>query len=83
MEGAGYEVFAVNPTTDEVEGDRCYPALADIPDGVDAVVISTNPNVAPDLVRQCAAEASQPSSVPGLSHSITAARPSDSGSPFR
>lgn len=54
LKGAGYEVFAVNPKTDEVEGDRCYPALADIAGGVDAVVVATHPDIAPDLVRQCA-----------------------------
>ena len=37
----GYEVFAVNPNTDEVEGDRSYHDLKCIPDGVDAVVITT------------------------------------------
>ena len=32
----GYQVFAVNPNTNEVEGDRCYQDLASIPGGVDA-----------------------------------------------
>jgi uncharacterized protein len=27
----GYEVFAVNPNADEVEGDRCYHDLRSIP----------------------------------------------------
>ena len=39
----GYEVFAVNPNTGQVEGDRCYPDLASIPGGVEAVVIGTGP----------------------------------------
>jgi uncharacterized protein len=42
----GYEVYAVNPNTDEVEGDRCYHDLHSIPDGVDAVVIATTPETA-------------------------------------
>ena len=37
----GYEVFAVNPNADTVEGDPCYRSLAAIPGGVDAVVIAT------------------------------------------
>ena len=37
----GYEVFAVNPNADEVEGDRCYHDLSSIPGGVDGVVIAT------------------------------------------
>ena len=42
----GYEVFAVNPNADEVEGDRCFHDLGSIPGGVDAVVIATRPELA-------------------------------------
>jgi uncharacterized protein len=49
----GYQVFAVNPNTDRVEGDRCYPDLASIPGGVDAVVIGTRPQIAEDTMREC------------------------------
>src|SRR5215470_7424375 len=50
----GYQVFAVNPNTGRVEGDRCYPDLASIPGGVDAVVIGTRPEIAGDTMRECA-----------------------------
>ena len=50
----GYEVFAVNPNTGQVEGDRCYPDLASIPGGVDAVVIGTRPAIAEETMRECA-----------------------------
>jgi predicted CoA-binding protein len=50
----GYEVFAVNPNTDQVEGDRSYRDLASIPGGVDAVVIGTRPEIAEDTMRECA-----------------------------
>ena len=50
----GYEVFAVNPNTDKVEGDRSYPDLASIPGGVQAVVIGTRPEIAGDTMRECA-----------------------------
>ena len=36
----GYEVFAVNPNADEVEGDRSFHDLGSIPGGVDEVVRS-------------------------------------------
>jgi len=49
----GYEVFAVNPNADEVEGDRCYHKLSDIPGGVDAVVIATRPETAEATIREC------------------------------
>lgn len=50
----GYEVFAVNPHAEELEGDRAYHSLRDIPGGVDAVVIATPPAAAEDTVRECA-----------------------------
>ena len=28
---AGFETFAINPNTSEIEGDKCYPALDSIP----------------------------------------------------
>jgi uncharacterized protein len=49
----GYEVFAVNPNADEVEGDPCYHDLKTIPGGVDAVVIATRPETAIDTMREC------------------------------
>jgi predicted CoA-binding protein len=50
----GYEVFAVNPNADQVEGDRCYPDLRSIPGGVDAVVIATRAETGDETMRECA-----------------------------
>jgi hypothetical protein len=50
----GYEVFAVNPNADEVEGDRAYHDLRSIPGGVDAVVIGTRPETADETMAECA-----------------------------
>ncbi|NNK47982.1 MAG: CoA-binding protein [Acidimicrobiia bacterium] len=50
----GYEVFAVNPNADEVEGDVCYHDLKSIPEGVEAVVIGTRPELAEGTIRECA-----------------------------
>jgi predicted CoA-binding protein len=50
----GYEVYAVNPNTDEIEGDLCYQDLKSIPGGVDAVVIATRPETAETTMRECA-----------------------------
>jgi predicted CoA-binding protein len=49
----GYEVFAVNPNANEVEGDPCYHELRSIPGGVEAVVIATRPEVADETMREC------------------------------
>lgn len=50
----GYDVFAVNPNADEVEGVVSYHDLASIPGGVDAVVIATAPERAEGTMRECA-----------------------------
>jgi len=50
----GYDVFAVNPNADEVEGDPAYPTLEAIPGGVDAVVIGTHPQHAQATMHECA-----------------------------
>jgi predicted CoA-binding protein len=50
----GYQVFAVNPNADEVEGESCYRDLRSIPGGVDGVVIATSPEHAEETMRECA-----------------------------
>ena len=50
----GYDVFAVNPNAEEVEGDRCHHDLRSIPGGVEAVVIATKPETAEETMRECA-----------------------------
>jgi len=65
LRGAGYEVYALNPRADEVEGDRCYPDLRALPArpesvaggpaAVEGVVAVTPPAQTEELARQCAA----------------------------
>ncbi len=50
----GYEVFPVNPNADEVEGERCYRSIDDLPDGVEGVVVATHPAAAAEVVAACA-----------------------------
>jgi predicted CoA-binding protein len=50
----GYEVFAVNPNANEVEGDKAYASLTAIPGGVEAVVIGTRPDRAEATMKECA-----------------------------
>lgn len=49
----GYQVFAINPHADHVEGDTCYHDLKSVPGGVDAVVIGTRPETAEATMREC------------------------------
>lgn len=55
LEATGHQVFAVNPKTQQVEGDPCYPNLASIPGGVEGAVIVTPPEAAASVVDECAA----------------------------
>lgn len=50
----GYEVFAVNPNAESVEGDTSYRDLKSIPSSVDWVVIGTRPETAEATVHECA-----------------------------
>lgn len=49
----GYEVFAVNPNAETVEGDPAFHDLGSIPGGVEAVVIGTRPEHADATMREC------------------------------
>ncbi len=51
----GYEVFAVNPNADEIDGQPCFRNLGSIPDGVDAVVIGTSAENASAVMRDAVA----------------------------
>ena len=50
----GYDVFAVNPNAETVEGVTAHPDLRSIPGGVEAVVIATAPEHAEGTVREAA-----------------------------
>ncbi len=43
LKAAGYQVFAISPSTEAFDGDRCYADLLGIPESVDGVVIATRP----------------------------------------
>ena len=50
----GYQLFPVNPHTDEVEGDRCYRSIAELPE-VDGAMVMVPADSAAEVVEQCAA----------------------------
>lgn len=53
LKSTGHDVFAVNPYLQTFEGERCYPNLQSIPNGVDGVVIVTKPETTEKIVRDC------------------------------
>jgi predicted CoA-binding protein len=50
----GKKVFAVDPSTDQIEGDPAYRDLSDLPEPVDAVVLEPPREETEDWVRKAA-----------------------------
>jgi len=51
----GYRVFPVNPQAETIEGDRCFPNLAALPEPVGGVLIVVPPSQVEQVVREAAA----------------------------
>ena len=52
LKRAGYSVYPVNPNIETHEGDKCYPDLASLPDGVTGAVIVTNGSHTLGLIKE-------------------------------
>jgi len=53
LKEAGYVVYAVNPTIDEILGDRCYHSLSELPEMPDVVDTVVPPAVTEKVVEEC------------------------------
>ena len=51
LAAAGHEAIPVNPAATELEGRRCYPDLASVPEPIEAVMVVTHPSVAASVAR--------------------------------
>lgn len=51
LRSAGYKVYPVNPTIDEVNGEKSYPSLAEIPEPVDIVDVFRRSEYLPGVVQ--------------------------------
>jgi len=49
----GYTVYPVNPKTDEVEGEPCYPNITRLPNTPEGVVIASPPSSAKAIIEEC------------------------------
>jgi uncharacterized protein len=54
LRSEGYDVVPVNPNAEQVEGDRCYRSVGEIPGGVEGVVVASPPGYAAAVVADCA-----------------------------
>lgn len=43
LRSSGYDVVGLHPTEHEVDGVLCFPNIAAVPNGIDAVMITTSP----------------------------------------
>lgn len=50
MKQHGYKIIPVNPSYDEILGEKCYPSLLDIPEPVDIVDIFRRSEEVPPIV---------------------------------
>ena len=51
---AGYKVYPVNPEITNVDGEPCYPSLADVPEPIDIVNVFRRSEFLADVVEQAA-----------------------------
>lgn len=49
----GYEVYAVNPKGDIINGIDCYSSLQQIEGEIDAAIVCTPPAATPEVIKSC------------------------------
>jgi predicted CoA-binding protein len=54
MQASGYRIIPVNPTIDEVLGERAYPSVQDIPDKIDIINVFRRPEYLPNIAKKAA-----------------------------
>lgn len=55
LRAKGYRVYPVHPIATEIDGVRCYPSFAKLPERVNGALVVVPPHVANDVVRDAAA----------------------------
>lgn len=48
----GYNVFAVNPYADEIEGEKCYSSLNQLPRNIEAAVVVVPPEQSTNVIKE-------------------------------
>ncbi|MGJ9460504.1 CoA-binding protein [Oceanobacillus sp. CF4.6] len=54
MQQEGYRIIPVNPTVDEVLGEKAYPSLKDVPDKIDIINVFRRPEYLPEVAKDAA-----------------------------
>lgn len=53
LKSCGYDLTPVNPHADEIDGDRCYPSVADLPGPVDGAIVMVPAEASAEVVQAC------------------------------
>lgn len=54
MQAQGYRIIPVNPTVDEVLGEKAYPTLEAVPDEIDIINVFRRPEYLPEVAADAA-----------------------------
>jgi hypothetical protein len=55
LKAKGYRVFPINPHTETIDDERCYPNLRSLPEPVDGVLVVVPPAETEQVVQEAAA----------------------------
>lgn len=55
LKARGYRVLPVHPSAAAIQGDPCWPSLAQLPERVERLLVSTAPPVTESIVKEAAA----------------------------
>ena len=53
LKEAGYKVYPINPSTSEIDRERCYPSLSELPEKPDVVNLVVQPGITEEIVKEC------------------------------
>lgn len=53
LKEVGYEVYPINPNTEQILGDKCYPSLECLPAKPDVVDVVVPPKITEEIVKTC------------------------------
>jgi len=80
LQAQGYRIIPVNPTVEEVLGERSYPDLASVPEEVDVVDIFRRPEHVPAIVEAAIAKGAKAIWMQeGIVHEEAAAKAREAG----
>ncbi|MFD1037871.1 CoA-binding protein [Virgibacillus byunsanensis] len=54
MQENGYKIIPVNPTVNEVLGEKAYPSLTDVPGEIDIINVFRRPEHLPEIAKEAA-----------------------------